>query len=180
MEKEIRKLLDVQDWDTIIKKLTLHSYSRFKFWKLLSQKAMKGYSPEEIALEAISVVYSGEWKWDPSKSDLLTYLKFHVVNGLIANLARNKEILSTDVRDKVEFETDFNIEEELNAQMVIDLIRESLDDKILLGIFDYLLIGMKRDEIASKMNISLSDYDNALKRLKARVLKFKSMTITKR
>ncbi|MBX7164680.1 MAG: hypothetical protein K1X49_13410 [Saprospiraceae bacterium] len=179
MEVEVRRLLDNQDWDTMVKKLTLHAYSRFKFWGLLKQKALKGYSPQDIALEAISLVYSGEWSWDPAKSDLLTYLKFHVVNGLVANLAKNKEILTTEVDDGVEAENDYSIEDELNARLTIEGIRETLNNDLLLKIFDQLLIGMKRIEIIQKLDISSSDYDNALKRLKARILKWKTMTIAK-
>lgn len=179
MEEEVRKILDCQDWDTIIKKLTLHAYSRFKFWNLLKQKAIKGYSPEEVALEAISLVYMGEWNYDPSKSDLLTYLKFHVVNGLVANLARNKEVLTTDVNEKGEVEDGFSVEEDLNARMIVEAIRETLDDNLLVMLFDKLLLGMKRADIIASTDLDAGDYDNALKRLKARIMKWKRMTINK-
>jgi hypothetical protein len=177
---EVRRQLDVQDWDTIAKKLTLHAYSRFKFWNLLRRKALKGYSPEEIALEAIALVYSGDRKWDPLRSDLLTYLKFHVVNGLVANLARNKEILTTDVNEIVEAEYEFSIEEDLNARMIIDGIRESLDDNFLKALFDSLLQGGKRSDIMKSLSLTPREYDNALKRLKARILKRKKMSVIKK
>jgi hypothetical protein len=179
MELETRKLLDNQDWDTLIKKLTLHAYSRFKFWNLLRQRVVKGYSPEEVALEAISLVYSGEWNWDPSKSDLLTYLKFHVVNGLVANLARSKEVLTTDSDDRIDSEFDFSIEEDLNARMITESIRETLSEDLLVEIFDDLLQGMKRGDIIEAKGIPPDEYDNALKRLKARILKWNRMTIAK-
>lgn len=179
MEAEVRQLLDKQDWDTVIKKLTLHAYSRFKFWNLLKQRAIKGYSPEEVALEAISLVYSGEWRWDPTKSELLTYLKFHVVNGIVANLARNKEVLTTDTGTDFEPSVDFNVEDDLNAQMVIAGIREVLKEELLIKIYDKLLLGLRRAEIIDQIGIAPSDYDNGLKRLKAKILKWKQMTISK-
>src|SRR5690349_19272965 len=107
MEDSIRKELDKQDWGQIIKRLTLHAHFRLKFWNLLSEKGIKGYSSEDIALEAISLVYSGEWHWDPKKSDLLPYLKFHVVNGLVANLARNKEVTSAVNSEDIDVEFDY-------------------------------------------------------------------------
>ena len=179
MDADVRKLLDTQDWDTIIKKLTLHAYSRFKFWNLLKRTALKGYSPEEVALEAISLVYSGEWIWNPSKSDLLNYLKFHVINGLVANLARNKEVRTTDLDDNADAKFDFDIEEDLNARMMAEAIRETLEDELLVQIFDNLLLGLKRVDIIESMGLNPGDYDNALKRLKKRVLKWKRMTISK-
>ncbi|MDZ7648460.1 MAG: hypothetical protein U5K54_15430 [Cytophagales bacterium] len=102
-----------------------------------------------------------------------------MVNGLVANLAKNKEILTTEVDNGVEAENDYSIEDDLNARLTIEAIRETLNDDQLLKIFDHLLIGMKRVEIIQKLHISTSAYDNALKRLKERILKWKTMTIAK-
>lgn len=180
MDEKVRKLLDEQDWDTIIKRLTLHAYSRFKFWNLLSERGLKGYSPQEVALEAISLVYSGEWKWDPAKSDLVTYLKFHVINGLVSNLARNKEVLNTVFAPHAEAHFEYSVEEDLNARMVVDSIKQSLkNDDLLVEIFDCLLSGMKRNDIIESLSLQHSDYDNAQKRLKARLYKFRKFTIVK-
>lgn len=175
----VRVLLDQQDWGTIIKKLTLYAHSRFKFWNLLNEVGVMGYSPEEVSLEAISLVYSEQWNWNPTKSDLLSYLKYHVVKGMVANLARSKEVQST--RDSVkEVIYNFSIEEELNAKFVADGIKESLKgEDLLLGVFENLLIGMKRHEIAELLSIPESEYDNALRRLKARIMKFQKMTVNK-
>lgn len=180
MEIQVRKLLDQQHWGTITKKLTLYAYSRFKFWNLLTEVGVMGYSPEEVALEAISLVYTGVWQWDPAKSDLLSYLKYHVVKGLVANLARSKEVRNTWDVVGAESENNFSIEEELNAKLITEGIRESLKpERILLNIFEHLLTGMKRSEIIELLNISESEYDNALRRLKARVMKFNKMVIAK-
>jgi hypothetical protein len=180
MTQKIRKALDDQDWVSIIKRLTIHSHFRLKFWNLLSEKGIKGYSAQDIALEAVSLVYTGEWNWDPDKSDLLTYLKFHVVNGLISNLARNKEVLSSDNRADFDLESDFSIEEDINAKMITSLIRESLkSDEPLLTLFDGLATGMKRKELCESLHLPSNEYDNIVRRLKSRILKFEKLVVTK-
>ena len=180
MDETTRKKLDEQDWGVIIKRLTLHAHFRLKFWNLLTDKGIKGYSAEDIALEAISIVYSGEWSWDATKSDLLTYLKFHVVNGLVSNLARNKEVLSGSNKEEFDAEDDFSIEEDLNAKIISDLIKKSLkNDEDLLRIFEGLNSGMKRKDICESLSLSKKDYDNDIRRLKSRLLKFKKMAVLK-
>jgi len=180
MDDQIRKHLDNQDWTVIIKRLTLHAHLRLRFWNLLTERGIKGFSAEDIALEAISAVYSGEWNWDPEKSDILTYLKFHVVNGLISNLARNKEVLTSNHNDDFDLESDFNAEENLSAKMLTELIRETLkEDELLLSVFDKLYSGMKRNEICELLQLTKPDYDNVARRLKSRLLKFKTLALLK-
>jgi len=180
MDNSIRNELDQQDWNVIIKRLTIYAYSRLKFWNLVTEKGIKGYSAEDIALDAITFVYSGEWNWNPKKSDLLTYLKFHVVNGLVANLARSKEVLSQVNKEGIDAEYEFNIEENINAKSVTELIRAHLkDDKRLLNLFDFLYAGMKRKDVCNETGMSSKEFDNDIRRLKSRILQFKNLVITK-
>lgn len=178
MDEELKAKLDDQNWGLIIKRLTLHAHLRLKFWKLVRDKGLKGYSAEDIALEAVSLAYSGEWKWDPKKSDLLTYLKFHVVNGLVSNLARNKEVLNSVNSDEFDSEDTFSVEDDLNASLITNLIRNSLkDDELLLKLYDGLFSGMKREELSKHLQITIREFDNSLRRLKSRMLKFKKLSL---
>ncbi|MFN8334371.1 MAG: hypothetical protein U0U09_04535 [Cyclobacteriaceae bacterium] len=176
LKADRQQLLDQQDWETIIKQLTIHAHFRLKFWKLLSNRVLKGYSAKDIALEAVVSVYSGEWKWDSEKSDLLTYMKFHVVNGLVANLARNKEVNSTlPASDEFDMPDSFSIEEKINADMVYNLMEKAIgDDAIAREVFTCLYSGMGRKDVCQHLTISLGDFDNAIRRLRT---KFNTLNI---
>ncbi|MDN5203938.1 hypothetical protein QQ008_21275 [Fulvivirgaceae bacterium BMA10] len=182
MNKKKREILEHQDWPRIIKELTLHAHSRFTFWNLLKQKGIKGFSPEEIAYQAIEMVLTGEWNWNPNKSELLPYLKFCVVNGLVANLAKNKEVKVANTADIQELNVgnSSNLENDLNAKQVLVFIRNELkDDKLLIEILNCLYDGLKRADIHEMLNIDLETYDNALRRLKFRLLKLKKAGLMK-
>ncbi len=180
MNSKKKELLENQDWAYIIKDLTLYTYSRFKFWNLLTQKGVKGYSPEDIACKAIELVFTEDWNWNPEKSDLLGYLKFHVVKGLVANLAKNKEVKlgsSTDL-DKIKIKKNYSIEENLNANQVLKLVEQELkEEDILLKIFRGLIEGMKRSEICDSLEIDLKDYNNLIRRLKTQLYKMEKKNL---
>ena len=67
--------LEKQDWDEIIKSATLHAVYQLKYYGLWNRRGLKGYSAQEIAMEAIEKIYLGEWQWNPEKSKLIEYLK---------------------------------------------------------------------------------------------------------
>lgn len=174
MNSEKENLLRAQDWEYIIKDLTYYAYSRFNFWNLLYEKGIQGYSPEDIAQMAISGVLTGKWNWDPKQADLLNYLKFHVVRGMVANLARKKEIKLSDTTDIQELDNygEFSMEEDLNAAQVLEMIKERLDkDNSLYELFLLVYEGAKRKDICEEMNISYGEYNNLIRKLKLRIEK---------
>jgi len=174
MDRTLRNLLDSQQWGPIVKKLTLHAKSRLKFWGLLRDKGIKGKSPEDIAIDAICEVYEEIWNWDPKKSDILTYLKFHVVNGMVANLYKSKEVKKSSTTEDFDLENDFNIEDEINAEQIIKLMQVQLKDELsLLNIFNLLVKGLVRQQICEILEINEKTYNNSLRKLKTRLLKFK-------
>src|SRR5688500_10802560 len=94
MSAGVHRELQQQDWPRVIKELAAYAHLRMKYWGLLKNKNLKGLEAKDIALKAIESVFNGEWHWDPNKADLVTYLKFHVVKGMVANLARSAEVIS--------------------------------------------------------------------------------------
>ncbi|WP_299533577.1 hypothetical protein [Ulvibacterium sp.] len=174
MDSETRKLFEKQDWEYIIKDLTYYAYSRFKFWNLLYEKGIKGYSPEEITYEAIEAVLSGKWKWNPKKADLLSYLKFHVVRGMVANLARNEEVKTSNPIDilEVNHDDDYSAEENFNANQILGIIKNELDkETVLYDLFILMNEGMKRKDICEELKISNREYNNLIRKLKSRLEK---------
>jgi hypothetical protein len=163
-----------QDWPRIIKELTIYANSRLKFWSLIKNRRLKGQSPEDIALNAIEAILSGKWHWDSSKSDLITYLKFHVVRGMVANLAKDSELrlLLNSELSEIDIPGEFNQEDELNSKLVLEQIRmEVKDEDLLVEIIDLLCKGLKRGDVCKSLSITLSEYDNAVKRLRRKILK---------
>lgn len=180
MNSEKIKLFETQNWDYIIKDLTYYAYSRFRFWNLLYEKGIKGYSPEEIAYEAIEAVLSGTWNWDPKKADLLSYLKFHVVKGMVANLARNKEVKMSDANDILELnhQEKYSAEENMNAAQVLDIIKAQLDkESILFKLFLLIYDGAKRKDICEELDLSYGEYNNLVRKLRSRIEKMNSNQI---
>jgi hypothetical protein len=173
MSAGVQRELQQQDWPRVIKELTVFAHLRMKYWGLLRNKNLKGLEAKDIALKAIEAVFNGEWHWDPNKADLVTYLKFHVVKGMVANLARSAEVISIDSSSnrKIEEADEYNHEDELNSSMVMEKIRESVkEDGVLLSIVDGLSSGLKRSEICELNNYSTEVYDNAVRRLRTKLL----------
>lgn len=175
MNTEVDKLLaNYDDWPNLIKELTLYANARFKFWGLFTEKGINGYSPEEIAYEAIELVFTGVWKWNPSKSDLRNYLKYNVVKGLVANLANKKEVKMA-VSDEIELlvvSDGSAIQDDLNIKQVTTFIKQDLGtDELLNQIFSSLMEGMKRAEICEELDLQVNTYNNAIRRLRSRLLR---------
>ncbi len=161
-------LLATQPWEQIIKEVTVYAIFQFRYWGLVTKDRLKGYTPEEVVMEAIEKVYSGEWQWKPEKSALIPYLKYHVVKGLVANLARNKQVnlnASVDVDSLNVASEAASAAEEMNARQVLDYLKDKITDAESMIVFDGLMEGVKRREICAEQGWEGNIYDNALKRL---------------
>mgnify|MGYP001476867341 CR=1 FL=1 len=177
LDKEIYDELNKQDWELIIKNLTVYAIYQFKFWGLVTEKGIKGYSPEEIVYEAIEKVYLGEWNWDPNKADVLTYLKYHVVRGLIANLANSEEVKRSDLTDlnnhtiESSFFSNQSEASEYNAQIIIDFLKKKIgSDEDVQIIFRGYCDGLKRRDICEVYGMTHGDFNNAYRRFQ-RIIK---------
>ncbi len=175
MDKQKQDLLNDQNWEEIILRLTNYAVNLYNKWNLCYDRAIKDYSPDEIALEAIKKVFTEEWSWD-SKIDL-TYFLFKNLKGMIFNLAlRKKEnILGTNY-DVSEYETlsnkAFSIEDEMTSKIRIEYLYNQIKgNKIEENIFLGWTQGMKKREICKHYNISDTEYKNAYKRVKNKLLK---------
>jgi len=169
--EKILDQLEKQDWPVVIKSATLHAIYQLKYYGLWNRRGIKGYSAEEIAMEAIEKVYMGEWKWNPEKSSLIDYLKFHVIRGLVSNLQKSSEFKSTDDKESTEiyWVTEHNgddIIDSISRHQIIEFIRRdiSADEEVCI-VFEELLTGLKRGEICEKYIWEKKNYDNASRRL---------------
>jgi DNA-directed RNA polymerase specialized sigma24 family protein len=179
----VKDLYTNQDWSQIIKELTLYAYTRLKFWGLIKSKHVKGLTAKDIALNAIESVLSEKWHWDPSKYDMITYLKFHVVRGMVANLAKDPAVRQSSEAELLEIEVDseFSQEDEYNSTIVMAQIDAAVKGETLLPeLVDYLGKGFKRSDICAKLNIDPGTYDNALRRLRTKIMKLEAKDILTR
>jgi hypothetical protein len=174
MREGLTKELEKQDWKRIIKELVPYAHLRLKLWGLLGKGGLKGYQPQDIAFKAIEMVLNDEWKWDPQKADLLPYLKYHVVKGLVANLARNSEVVNSSDNRILTYQEpaeEFSIEDELNASIVIHEIYESVkDDLVVTRIVEGLSNGLKRSDICELHQMDSDAYDNGVRRLRTKLM----------
>lgn len=170
--------LENQDWPFLIKAGTLHAVYQLKYYGLWNRRGIKGYSAEEIAMEAIEKIYTGEWKWNPEKSSLLDYLKYHVIRGIVSNLAKSSEFQTTYNRDSSElfWVTDQKNEEIIETvsqnQIIASLRKLISSDNEVMTVFEELLLGFKRSEICEKYKWENKTYDNASRRLGGYIRKF--------
>jgi DNA-directed RNA polymerase specialized sigma24 family protein len=92
MDDDYRDTLKAQDWQRIT--LELLKYCAFlcqKSGKSINQSLGKGYTPEDLASEAIEAVMSGRRKWNPERGELIKFLKFGVVRSIWSNVRKEKE-----------------------------------------------------------------------------------------
>lgn len=171
LSDKIIEELEKQDWPSVIKSTTLHAVYQLKYYGLWNRRGLKGYSAQEIAMEAIEKVYVGEWQWNPEKSSLLDYLKFHVIRGLVSNLAKSSEFKSTYEKESSELywvvsQEDNEIISSISQDQIVRIIRQelSLDEQSII-VFEELMLGLKRSEICEKYNWEKKIYDNASRRL---------------
>jgi hypothetical protein len=180
MSEGVHRELQQQDWPRVIKELTVYAHLRMKYWGLLKNKNLKGLEAKDLALKAIEAVFNDEWHWDPNKSDLITYLKFHVVKGMVANLARSAEVVSIDSNPNMRIEEadEYSHEDELNSSMAMEKIRGLVkEDEVMLSVVNGLSSGLKRSEICEVNHYSTEVYDNAVRRLRTKLLQLQRLNL---
>jgi DNA-directed RNA polymerase specialized sigma24 family protein len=93
LDSTTQDLLEKEDWDRIILRLTDHAVKKARWygWRMgkSAETVIGGTSPEDVVLEAISKVFDGDRRWDPSENpDLFQYIK-SVVDSLMNHLTKS-------------------------------------------------------------------------------------------
>lgn len=124
------KLLNRQDWEKIILELSNYSLNLFSFWKLAYDRSIRGFSPEELAMEAIKKTLTGEWNWNP-ELDLMFFLKRNL-KGMIYNLAVNKKenklTVTREIGDFDSVSESYNIEDEMTSKRRLDFLFDNIKE----------------------------------------------------
>lgn len=171
--------------------LMTYAYSLIEDGRLKSKKSI-GQLSYDFAMEAITRYLEEPSKFDPKRNkDLVQYLKYNTLRRLVSNAktlksyrnellfeegdtihrkAFNAPVLDSDVHKDIDYS---------NAISAItkDLVSFPLLQEVfrLRIVKDYL-----RSEVCTKLNITSSDYDNRMRRIKTiakkRLTSFKSST----
>ena len=175
------------EWEDIIARLTAFttSWVKGKDWFRSDDTGtfLMGKKVEDYVYEAIGRLIASPEKFDPSKGDLLNYLKYNLIRSLVSNdlnLIENTHTLDVYARDH-ESDGDENalpyserllpytsalFPDDIDYDAIkVYMEKEIQDDtdveNLFLGIYSY---DMKRREIIEEFNITGAAYDNAMRR----------------
>lgn len=178
MNGDTRRRLQEADWADIGIRLTAYATwkARNYQWRTREADALAGgQTPEDVARDAIVKVLDGTRAWDPQRGPLLPFLQ-GVVDSLMSHLAASvdnaraehwhdalPERVATAQRDYAE------------SSDLIDRLRRTLEREHAADLLALLGAvqehGPKPTAIAIKLETSVRDINNRLKRLRRTALK---------
>lgn len=164
MNDELTDLLDRHNWGDSIIKLTAYVVSLCRLQPLPS-----GLEPEDVVMEAIEKVYTGERNWNPQQeSDLHRYM-LSVVTSIVSNIRTRKESVYTATMNEEELAVVpgyDNVEAELFAKELDDAIAVGLKgDAELCLLYKAIKDGYSMQDISQEYVIDINILYNAKKRL---------------
>jgi RNA polymerase sigma factor (sigma-70 family) len=191
LDPETRRKLDQADWQRIVLDLASYAVSlvALRQWKTGDGMLPKGHTPEDLAYEAIRLVFEGDRQWNPERDpDLLRYLK-SVVKSLVSHLVRSKdhrartstrteeqleaveqavaEVPATSASPEQEF---FGAADNARVAMLVDLVHGCAngDDELELIVLE-LSEGKKPREIADSLGMPIDRVYQCLQKLQRRI-----------
>lgn len=160
------KILDAQDWNDVIIKLTAYvvQYSKWKQYRL-----PKGLEAEDIALSAIEKIYTGERAWDLEKEpDLQNHLQ-SVTNSIIINELRSGaagEKRIDGIADRYHAVENTADEELYSKQLDHEIATAMRGDPVMCLVYKALKDGLAPREIADEYAVDILQVRLAQKRLR--------------
>jgi hypothetical protein len=165
MDERTLQLLDEHDWTKTIFSLTAYVISLCR-WKNIHLP--RGTEFDDIAMQSIEKVYTGERQWDPDKNpDLVNYLK-SVCRSLVSNelTASGAAVTPLEIESVEEPSADSGIEQELYYHQVNEEIALQIkDDYICSIIFKGFKDGMTLKEISEDYMIEIDKIRKGRRRL---------------
>lgn len=191
LSSKTKTLFDQHNWKDIYPRLLYHAHQKAR--RLRWQSVIDGHMPggkevEDIVIESLEAIFSGDRAWDPEKQpDLYKHLTGIIDSKLnhLAESAENRLVRSASTltgRDGQSNEaeaigarselpptpSDEAIEKECE-EYILGFIDYLSDDPLLQNIVQAILDGVeKRAEIAEVCGVKVEDITNADKRLMRR------------
>lgn len=175
------------DWEEVIVRLEAFtkSLTRKQYWFRGGSTTtfLKGKEMRDYVYEGIGKYLANPEKYDQSKGDLVSYLKFNLIRSLVSNDVTSEENGTTkDVFAYAnEGEDDENTSyldqilpyiepmfaDEIDYKKIKEYVENTIQgdtvvEEIFLGLYSE---GMKRREIIKEFNMNEKDYDNGNRRL---------------
>lgn len=178
MDGDTRRRLQEADWADIGIRLTAYATwkARNYHWRTQQTDALAGgQTPEDVAREAIVRVLEGTRAWDPQRGPLLPFLQ-GVVDSLMSHLAASVDNARVEhwhdslPEGVAAGQRDHSARSDLIDRLRRTLERERAADLLaLLGAVQEQ--GPKPTAIAIRLETSVRDINNRLKRLRRTALK---------
>lgn len=171
-----------QVFEKLLSVLMAYSYSLLEGYNVRYDKSIEELS-YDFSMEAIKKHLEDPNVFNPKKNnDLVNFLKYYILKRLISNskkLGTNKNELlydndSTIHRQVLNHQTnEIDIYSDIDYKLVTSQIEVKLRSKpLLLDVFKLrILEDSKRSEVCKDLNISLSEYNNRIRRLKTIISK---------
>ncbi|WP_129020677.1 sigma factor [Edaphocola flava] len=183
--------MDTVFWENVITQLLAYADQLLKthawFRGKASDTSIKGRQAEDYVQETIARYLDDPDNYDPSKGELIKYLKYYILRRLVSNDSKSLENTvnidlfgwkNDDLESDMEFweklmpvedcDFDSNIDFE---QILNDICHNLVDDPECTVIFNLTRKnGYKRREVIREVSFTEDQFDNAMKRLN-RILK---------
>lgn len=178
--------LTQDQWKRLIDRLTIYAqrkYIRLGWCKRGQYRSPSGQGPEDIASEAIMLLFEGKRNYDEQKyPDLIMYLR-SVVDSVIYHIIKSADFQKTKPMPKIitaggetkeiEIESEeadpsqVYVQNDLSDKMNSILQEKFAQDKVVSGILECMKAGIYKDsEIAECCDIEVKEVYNAQKRLR--------------
>jgi hypothetical protein len=196
---EFLRRLDEVDWPTIVKRMMAYAAHLAKneyTWRG-GTILPKGGDIEDIVFIVVKKLYSGERTWDPSRVSLEAWLALNIRSEM-NNLFRSAFDSEGNLRELVLQDPDqddpmdhgnghadeamfaepetalLEQEQQERRERLVEALYEAIsDDKLLVRIFEAIVDGCERKPsvLAERLQVPVTDINNALKRLDRHVSK---------
>ena len=166
MNEDLLKILNAQDWDNVIIKLTAYivQYCKWRRYRL-----PKGLEAEDIAMSAIEKIYTGERAWDFGKEpDLGNHLQ-GVSNSIIINELRSGAAGETSTEGIADnyHAMENTVDDELYSKQLDQEIAAAMrGDPVTCLVYKALKDGLAPREIANEYVVDILKVRLAQKRLR--------------
>lgn len=172
--KQLLNKLNKEDWEKLIPKLHYYSLNKLRRFQFLYDLYNVNNLANEFADEAIRMVWEEQRKWNLSYyPELYSFLK-GIVDSLISNFIKSKEVEITEAIPEGDF-IDF---EQIARNAEDDFILRETEEEITLilkndldaaQVFECLKDGLKPKEIADELNWEINSVYNVLKRVQRKL-----------
>lgn len=182
-ENELLEELRHQDWDSIILKATNYVQKKLQAANLIngSKQFARHSSSKDIVFKAIELLFTSERKWNKQVHPELFLHLISTINSLIYehlhSFEHEKRTIIKESENEMESSSFWdNILSDSSPQELSEykeIYNECLtiveDDPELVDLLLYVIDNYDRNEIAIKMNKSITEIDNMKKRLRRKL-----------